>query len=175
MPIHKKAAVVQAAHHHEPLTESQLSQILAITENDPQLSDVHDVVTMIMATGMRAGEIRELRWADVNFVQREITIKSRTRNARTVPFEDKALLGFKKRRLCEPQAEHVLGESPENFLYRVSRKLATISKSIGIDRVSFHILRLTFAHRLVSSGASITVVMWILGYERPFQGILRIL
>jgi integrase len=175
MPIHKQAAVVKAAQHHRPLTDSQLSQILAMTEKDSKLSDVHDVVTMIIATGMRVREIRDLRWADVDFAQREITIKPGTPYARPVPFEDKALLVFKKRRLCEPQAEYVLGESPQKLLNRVSRKLAAISTGIGIDRVSFQILRRTFAHRLVNAGASIISVMWILGYKGLRQGALRIL
>jgi integrase len=175
MPKQKQAAAVKAAQHYRPLTESQLSQILVMTEKDPKLSEVHDVVTMIITTGMRVREMRDLRWADVDFAQREITIKPGTPDARTVPFEDKARLVFKKRRLCEPQAEYVLGESPQKLLNRVSRKLAAISTGLGIERVSFHILRRTFAHRLFSAGASIIVVMRILGYKGPFQGMLRIL
>src|ERR1035437_1309648 len=83
MPTRKEEAVVQTAQHNIPLTETQLNQILAMTEKDPALSDVHDVVTMIIATGMRVREIRDLRWADVNFAQREITIKPGTPDART--------------------------------------------------------------------------------------------
>ncbi len=175
MQVQKQAVKVRAPQHHRPLTDSQLSQILAVTKKDARLSDIHDVVTIIIATGMRVREMRDLRWTDVDFAKREITIKSGTPDARTVPFEDTALLAFKERRLCEPQSKYVLGESPQRLLNRASRKLATISTGIGIDRVTFQILRRTFAHRLVSAGASIIVVMRILGYKGPFQGALRIL
>lgn len=165
MPTRKEEAVVQTARHHIPLTETQLNQILAMTEKDPALSDVHDVVTMIIATGMRVREIRDLRWADVNFAQREITIKPGTPDARTIPLGDQARSALEKLRRHEPQAECVLGASPQRLLNRVSRQLATISKVVGGDRVSYQTLRRIFAVHLFNAGTDICSVMRIMGYK----------
>ena len=59
------------------ISDDELNQVLSLSEEDPLLRDVHDLIVIIMGTGLRAGELRDLRWADFELVQRRFNIGSK--------------------------------------------------------------------------------------------------
>jgi integrase len=48
------------------LSQEQLQRILVLLTEDPTLRSLHDVVVFMSNTGIRAGKLPELRWADVD-------------------------------------------------------------------------------------------------------------
>jgi integrase len=154
-------------HSWATLSNEQISKILSLSERDQLVHDIRDVVLIATGTGIRAGELRDLQWTDVDLSRRELTIRSNSGSIRKVPLGDETLGVFEARRARQPELELVLGVSPRRVIERVSRKLAVLSKSIGIGSISMYLLRRTFAARLVNSGANIWSVMGIMGWSMP--------
>lgn len=127
------------------------------------------IVFLALNTGMRQGEILELRWNDVDFTRKRITLR-RTKNgeSRIVPMNISVLaLMDMLRKQAGTDNEHV-------FIYR-GRPLSRFGlvrgafekavKSAGIVDFRFHDLRHTFASHLVMSGADIMIVKNLLGHK----------
>jgi integrase len=148
------------------LSNDQLRQILDLLEKDKGMRDLREVVTIISNTGMRTGKLCQLRWADVDFHHRRLTLAN-TMSAfeRYVPFGPKTLQVLKVRRERGPETKYILGRSPRAFLYRVSHQLHTVCDRIGVSGVTLHLLRRTFFARLVDSGASLDSCMIIGGWK----------
>jgi integrase len=127
------------------------------------------MVVIISNTGIRPGELRELRWANVDVHRRMLVIEAAMNpRIRYIPFGQKTLQILEARRDREPEAEYVLGKSPQVLLRRISRQLRTVSESIGVSGVTLRVLRHTFFHRLCFSGASPESMRMIGGYSWPF-------
>src|SRR5258708_4202117 len=56
------------------LSHDQLSRIMDLSEKDQSMRDLHEVVTILSSTGIREGELRRLRWADVAFHGHKLVI-----------------------------------------------------------------------------------------------------
>jgi len=126
----------------QPLTEEQMKNLLALSAESPTTQDLHDVVKIVLNTGMRAGELCELRFADVDHNNRQLVFnatKSCTR--RVVPVGPETLQILESRRELQPELEFVLGKCPRGVVKRVERQLRTLK---GMSRVSLHMLRRAF-------------------------------
>jgi integrase len=146
------------------LNQEQPSHILEVSQKDPALQDLHDVVTIISYTGMRRGELQELLWSDVDFDQRSIVVKGKGARRRRVPLERKTLKVLQALRDREPNTELVLGKSPRVLLERASHQLRVVCDRIGM-RCSFHCLRRMFLERLMNSGANSSSLMVFGGWK----------
>ncbi|MBB5343808.1 tyrosine-type recombinase/integrase [Tunturibacter empetritectus] len=148
------------------LSNDQLRHIFDLLEKDESMRDLREVAAIISNTGIRTGELCQLRWADVD-VHRRRLILANTMSAfeRYVPFGPKTLQVLEVRRERGPEAEYILGRSPRALLHRVSHQLRTVCDSIGVSEVTLHLLRRTFFARLVNSGASLDSCMIIGGWR----------
>lgn len=145
-------------------------------------------VLLALETGMRIGEICALKWEDIDFessilrVQRTkqrislpsstgqrtkiVETKPKTTNAnRSIPLSVKvknALLQWKEQSVSEyviASEGHSL--EPRTISYRFER----IKRKIGLDNISFHALRHTFATRCVELGVNIAAISSLLGHS----------
>jgi integrase len=155
------------------LSQGQLRRILDLSTADPILRDLHDVVVIISNTGIRAGELRELRWCDVDLQARKLafTVPMNPR-MRSVHLDPETLQVLESR--CERQsdAEYVLGESRRALLHRVSRQLRSVCDGIGVHGVTLHVLRHTFATLLEDAGINCVVLKDLMGHH-SFKTTLR--
>jgi integrase len=168
MTIRKKEPSEASNRSRNILSDNQINQILTLSAGDPKMLDLHDVVVIVSNTGIRAKELRELRWADVDFAQRRLAVTSKSCGVHSVPFELTTLCALEARREVQPKSEFVLGVSPRSLLNRVSRQLAALPTGIGIGRISMRTLRTTFAVRLVKAGMSPISMMAMLGLRVRF-------
>jgi integrase len=146
----------------------EVKTLLAEVKSNFGSCDLQDVITIVAATGIRSGELGNLRWADVDLVQRQIMVDSkRTGHKRQIPFGPilEALLKARKDR--SPNAEFVLGARPAPLMRGISLKLAKLSNAQFKDRrLSLHLLRHSFITWLAAAaGGDVSTLITLAGFS----------
>jgi len=126
-------------------------------------------------TGMRVGELLGLRWEDVSFDRRLITVKrsygspyTKNRGLRHVPILNPLLPVLRDWRLRQP-GELVFPtrdgtvRQPSDRL--VSKIYKEVLERVGVSKIRFHDLRHTFASHWVLNGGDIFRLKTILGHR----------
>jgi integrase len=124
------------------------------------------IVVVALNTGMRKGEILNLKWENVDlrhgFILLEIT-KNNERREILINETLKNCLQSITRRLDVP---YVFYDKATGKPYKdVRRSFATACRRAGIRDFRFHDLRHTFASHLVMAGVDITTVKELLGHK----------
>jgi len=147
----------------------------------------YPVWAMALMTGMRSGELFALKWTDIDFEGRTISVSrqwtnkngfgpTKTQRSRVVPISNALLKFLKKLKIKSGnQSEFVLPQMPEwenGEQARISREFCA---AIGITPVKFHDLRETFITNLLARGESLARVMAIVGHSqiKTTNGYLR--
>jgi len=155
------------------LTHAEAEQLLdALKERTPQL---HDMALLSLRTGLRAGEIFNLQWGDVDFDRDQLLVRDpkggRDRHAYLTP-EVKEMLNR------QPRTE----KTPSEFVFknRKGKKIQAVSNAfdkailnLGLNdgitdprhKLTFHSLRHSFASHLVEAGTPLSVVKELLGHS----------
>ena len=147
----------------------------------------------ILQTGLRIGELTGLKWEDVNFEKRTITINRTMQyvvgkgiwrtgepkshaGKRTIPLTNEAIKILK----CQKEKNSALKVIPlewRDYVFLNNNgmpvktdtyddALVTICRKIDIKKISVHVLRHTFATRIVESGAmKIKTLSTIMGHS----------
>jgi len=140
-----------------------------------------------LMTGMRSGELYALKWTDIDFDGRTISVSrawnskcgftpTKTRRSRIVPISDDFISFLRERKLKEgAESEFVLPrlkEWEDGEQARVTREFCV---GLGITSVKFHDLRATFITSLLARGESLARVMSIVGHSelKTTNGYLR--
>jgi integrase len=131
-----------------------------------------EIVIFAVLTGLRRGEISNLKWQNINLKSREIiiesdaTFKTKHGRRRIVPLNDTALyiLQQKANKQSIPYVFSLNGNQVEGDW--MSHKFKDILKECGLreSTLHFHSLRHTFASWLVQDGVSIYAVKELLGH-----------
>ena len=147
----------------------------------------YPVWLLALKTGMRSGELFALKWTDVDFAARTISVSkqwtskngfcpTKTRKNRIVPISED-LLGFLQERKLEVIAtsEFVLPRLRDWDHGEQARITRAFCEFAGITSVKFHDLRATFITNLLARGESLARVMSIVGHSelKTTNGYLR--
>ena len=126
---------------------------------------LRDIVEFAINTGMRQGEIFNLKWEDVDYNTGLIhLLKTKSGNKREVPMNEnvKNVLARVKR----PQdAVYVFSSYHNKPFDNVKRSFKTALEKAGIENFRFHDLRHTFASQLVMAGVDLLTVKELLGHK----------
>lgn len=125
---------------------------------------VKNIVTVALHTGLRRGEIFNLKWFDVDFVRRLIQVReSKTNKKRLVPVNEtvRVLLDGLKRKSEYVFPSPKTGGRLDNVKHSFSRAV----NEAKIRDFRFHDLRHTAATRMADSGADAFTLMKILGHS----------
>lgn len=123
------------------------------------------IIITALNTGMRRGEIFNLKWRDIDF-QNGIIYLFDTKNGdkREIPMNslvEKALIGVRK----HSESPYVFCKKDGSTYTNIKKSfLATLSKC-GIIEFRFHDLRHTFASQLVMSGIDLNTVRELMGHR----------
>jgi integrase len=113
---------------------------------------------------MRAGEQFQLKWQEVSFERRMISLpKTKTGKARHIPLNAIALQALQERKLTQQDALYVFrdaGRDPQHDYHRWFNEALTEAK---VADYSWHCNRHTFASRLVMAGVDLRTVAELMG------------
>jgi len=145
------------------LSEKQEQALLAAIEKMPNGIDLRGIVTIILRTGIRRGELERLKWSDITVkVSENLTAGELHVGSRCVPLSNEVITVLSERatRVC---TEYVMGKNPKVAMAKVYRDLQVAAKIIGLPRLRFHDLRCTFASRCMACGMSPLTLFTLLG------------
>lgn len=124
------------------------------------------MILLSMNTGMRRGEVFHLRWEDINFRTKTLTIggdRAKSGHTRHIPLNNEALTTLKQ-----------WGKRPEGLVFpnkdgnpldNIKKAWSNILKEANITAFRWHDLRHHFASRLVMAGVDLNTVRELLGHS----------
>lgn len=147
------------------LTREEELRLLAACENRYR-KHLRPIVICALDTGMRRGEIFGLKWSDVDFEERVLTIRAfntKTMKERQVSLTTRLMI----------ELEKLWEESPKNrdflvfgFTDNVKKSWTSVRTKAGLPDVRFHDLRHTSATRLVAAHLPLPEVGRVLGHTQ---------
>ena len=152
------------------INEKELEVIIDQTKNE----ELKLLFTLAFYTGMRLGELTNLKWGHVDLKGGNITVKndksfsSKSKRDRNIPLNKlmSDLLMSKKANLNLESYVFLKGRGIKfNNDYVTKSFKKAVRKTELNDKIHFHTLRHSFASRLGQRGASIYVVKELLGHS----------
>ena len=153
------------------LRQEEIQRLLQSAED----SYIRPLITTAIHTGMRKAELLNLQWSDIDFDQRTVTIQAKgdwhTKNYKSriiqlTPALHKALKEHKKQ--CEElgvRSEYVFTYRGKRIQGGVDRTLRAVLLKAGLEDVTLHTLRHTFASQLVMAGVPLRDVQKLMGHQ----------
>jgi integrase len=155
-------------HHAETTTD--------VAGRSPDLDWLRAIIRVAVATGLRRGELLNLRWTDVDFQERMVHVRHRKDfrtkggSERRVPLRGEALDALREMHArANPQpSDRVFTDRKGRPVKpdRVSRRFKAMSRVAGLDeRIHFHSLRHTCGSWLAMKGVPMRVIQAVLGHS----------
>ena len=148
--------------------KEEIKQIMKAIKEDW----LKDAISFTLLTGLRRGEMVNLRWEDVNldsrliYIESHATLRTKAGKRRAIPLNDDAMKVLRNRypgRECEYVFTHRGNQLHGEW---VSEKFRYYVRKSGLNKkLHFHSLRHTFATWLVKAGVSIYEVQKLLGHS----------
>lgn len=132
-------------------------------------SEVRNIVVVAFHTGMRRGEVMQLRWSSIDLTERMITVQNtdtfttKNRRQRSIPMNDSCYESFQQQRLGQSNSIFVFTVLADMVQHQFKRACRAV---YGDDtKLHFHSLRHSFCSNLVRNGADIKVVQSLAGHS----------
>lgn len=159
-----KAMIKYLTHTEEPpdpksWTKEEVERAISLSHLDKQM---YNLMIVGLHTGMRKGEIFNLKWRDIDFIKGRIKIR-KTKNGypRNIPMTEKVEEIFHK---C-----YTVGVDSDKYCFEKfdpNPRLKKICKLAGIREITFHGLRHTHATLALEAGRSPRMVAAMLGHNK---------
>lgn len=154
---------------------SHADEVCDAAGRSPDVKWLEEITRVAVGTGLRRGELINLRWRDVDLQERRIHVRHREDfstkgNAeRSIPLRGNALLTLQEmsHTRSPKRDEPVFKDQNGNAIRpdRVSSRFKTFVRKAGLDdRLHFHSLRHTTASWLTMDGVPMRVIQAILGH-----------
>ena len=173
----KKCQLETTSDDYNYLNDEETQRFLEVAETyKPQWVPLYGVA---LNTGLRQGELAGLKWQDIDFNKRQITVNRsitngvestpKSKKRRTVPLNKKAIRYLERQRQQIGATDYVFACDKGQRLNsnRIKTAFRFCREKAGVEQVCFHDLRHTFASHLVSHGASLYKVQKVLGHKDP--------
>lgn len=116
-------------------------------------------------TGLRSGEIYNLKWKDVHLNERYLVVqKAKGRRFRSLPIND-FLLNVLRSHTRHITCEHVLYKSDGSPYRNLRWSFEKACREAGVPRIRIHDMRHTFISNLVMSGVDLRQVQDLAGHR----------
>ena len=126
------------------------------------------MVLLTMNTGLRRGEMLQLKWSDVNLLQRKVVIRgdnAKSGKTRYVPLNDEALSTLQRWQPSAEAMDWVFPAHDGGRMMSIKTSWKRVLKRAAIRDFRWHDLRHHFASRLVMKGVDLNTVRELLGHS----------
>jgi len=142
------------------LTKGEIDRLVAAA-----YSDLKPIITMAVNTGMRRGEIFDLKWEHIDLRNRVLeVVDPKNGDKRALPI-NKTLLEVLHRLPRRLDTPYVFPGKNGGRLTDIKKGFLTARKTAGLDDVTLHTCRHTFASHLVMAGVDLMTVKELLGHK----------
>jgi integrase len=137
---------------------------------------IYEMVLTALRTGMRQGELKGLQWSSIDWQNQSLAVRHsrcdyrkalgspKSNRERHIPLDIDVYEMLHKRK--ENTGYVFIDTDKEPFDdKRLQRRLTTICKNAGLRKITWHILRHTFASQLAMRGVPLTTVQTLLGHS----------
>ena len=126
------------------------------------------VVIVALNTGLRRGELFSLKWGDIDFERRMVTVRAavaKTHTTRHVPLNEDALEALRGWKAQGKGRGLVFPGKDGGQLHDVNTAWRNLMKAAEIQEFRFHDMRHDFASKLVMAGVDLNTVRELLGHR----------
>lgn len=130
---------------------------------------LYPVLYTFLKTGLRKSELINLKWKDIDFKRKYITIESKedwrtkTGNTREIPITDDLVEILNK--LPRTSDYVFLNSKGRKYGFHLTERVKRLAKSIGISDMTVHALRHTFISHLVMNGVDLVSIKELAGHS----------
>jgi integrase len=150
------------------VTSEELPRLIEVLATYPDRQAV-DIIRLMMFTGARSGEVKAMRWDDLDLAGgkwNKPSSSTKQKKDHTVP------LSMEVQQLLERQPKKGTwvfpsADSRSGHVVRIERAWHRICKAANIEGLRMHDLRHSFASQLASGGASLPLIGALLGHSNP--------
>ena len=145
-------------------------------------SHIYPIIVTAIHTGMRKSELFNLKWPDINFDRRIVTVQSKpdwhTKNykSRTLQLTPMLYEVLREHRKLQTElntrSEYVFTYQGRRIKRGIEDALKTALKKADLENVTLHTLRHTFASQLVMAAVPLRDVQELMGHQ-TFETTLR--
>ena len=176
----RKVSYVRSHVKIEVFSDEQISQMLSyyrrLKTRDKSLFSYRDstIIITLLGTGMRLGELCNLKWSDVDFENKHIILLGKLKNQTSIPMADKLHAEFLEYRLfCQSHYKKLPrfvfvdrkgGGLTPHAVKQIFRRLKLIMNFPNV-RCSAYDFRHTFAHRFLMNGGDVFTLQKMLRHS----------
>ena len=148
-------------------TDEEIELMRDVCNNERDLA----IIDMLASTGMRVGEMVNLKRSDVNFQERECVVLGKGDKQRTVYFDARTKIHLQKYldgRTDDNEFLFISLRNPSKILGigGIESLIRNLGKSVGIKKAHPHKFRRTLATGAIDKGMPIEQVQQLLGHKR---------
>jgi integrase len=150
--------------------DAQRDRVLTREEEDRLLEVVSERLRSILIvglnTGMRKGEILQLKWQDIDLENRIILVKkTKSGKPRTLPINSRLLDELKWLKEGSRNSQYLFTNSKTGGQLKTIRRVFDAAcRDAKIQKLRFHDLRRTFGSRLALAGVDLNRIKELLGH-----------
>jgi integrase len=155
------------------LTTAECELLLAKSEGQ-----LREMLLLALRTGLRQGEIRGLQWSSIDWQNRSLTVRHsrcdrnrslvspKSNRERHIPLDtDVYEMLFRRKQASGYVFTNAQRNNEPYTSHRLIERLEPICEKAHIRRITWHVLRHTFATQLTLRGVPLTVVRELLGHS----------
>lgn len=177
-PMKKISSPKMTQEFEEPVTKDEEERIKLVCEKFKSNKSAKSlaIFNFLLDSGVRVTEMCNINLTDVNFTQREVHVRNgKGGKDRIVYFTEKTAVRIQEYLRTRNDIENGISINPDTPLFAtvhnkkmskvcVEKLMKEIGNAAGVSRLHPHLLRATFATRLVEKGVPLNIVAEMLGH-----------
>lgn len=135
----------------------------------------HTIIITLLGTGIRLGELCNLKWSSIDFDSYAITVFGKGREQQTIPVTEKLIKELIEYKIfCERNFNQISDfvfvnaynkKLTENAVQNIFKRLSKVMNFKDV-RLSAHTFRHTFAHRFLMNGGDVFTLQRMLRHKK---------